>query len=223
MDARTAAPKTVAKRGRPAGRTAFQEEQRRQTRAAILSAAAEVFSSTPYVYATIDDITRAAGVSRATFYMHFESKLALALAIYDGICMDWLAHFDQLGAPDATAAANLKAWVRRLSEIYVEHGYVTSLVSQLEIFEPAFRARLRTDRNGLIDRLGDAGLLGFARARGVSKAAQVRRAQATLLLRRLDQICGDLAQPDAFTPAEANIYANIAVKELGSFISGEDV
>jgi hypothetical protein len=59
MNARAAAQKTAAKRGRPAGRTAFQEEQRRQTRAAVMSAAAEVFSSAAYVYATIDDITRA--------------------------------------------------------------------------------------------------------------------------------------------------------------------
>jgi hypothetical protein len=47
--------------------------------------------------------------------------------------------------------------VQRLSGIYVDHGYVTSLVSQLEIFEPAFRARLRQDRLGLIDYLGDRG------------------------------------------------------------------
>jgi len=186
-----------------------------------MSAAAEVFSSAAYVYATIDDITRAAGISRATFYMHFESKLALAFAIYDDISQDWQEHFDKLSEPGVTEAANLKPWIQRLAGIYVDHGYVTSLVSQLEIFEPAFRARLRTDRSGLIDYLGERGLRGFAKARGSNKSAQLRRAEATLLLRRLDQICGDLAHPDALSPAEAEIYTNIAVKELSAFISGE--
>ena len=145
MNAPPAAQKTNTKRGRPAGRTAFQEEQRRQTRAAIMSAAAQVFSSAAYVYATIDDITRAAGISRATFYMHFESKLALAFAIYEDISQDWQAHFDKLSDPGQTEAANLKPWVQQLSAIYVDHGYVTSLVSQLEIFEPAFMRCLSPD------------------------------------------------------------------------------
>ena len=220
MDARPTAQKTAATRGRPAGRTAFQEEQRRQTRAAIMAAAAEVFSNAAYVYATIDDITRAAGISRATFYMHFESKLALAFAIYEDISQDWQEHFDKLSEPGQTDPANLKPWVQRLSGIYVDHGYVTSLVSQLEIFEPAFRARLRQDRLGLIDYLGDRGLSGFAKARGAAKAAQLRRAEGALLLRRLDQICGDLAHPDALSPEDAEIYTNIAVKELNEFING---
>ena len=117
MDARPTAQKTAAKRGRPAGRTAFQEEQRRQTRAAIMAAAAEVFSNAAYVYATIDDITRAAGISRATFYMHFESKLSLAFSIYEDLSQDWQEHFDTMSEPGQTdpAIGNLRTGVPRAS------------------------------------------------------------------------------------------------------------
>jgi hypothetical protein len=48
----------------------------------------------------------------------------------------------------------------------------------------------------------------------------LRRAEGALLLRRLDQICGDLAHPDALSPEDAEIYTNIAVKELNEFING---
>ena len=215
----TAGPaRATAGRGRPGGRTAFQEEKRRQTRSAILMAAGDVFSSTPYVYATIDDIIRAAGVSRATFYMHFESKLALALAIYDGITADWMEVFDQLAAMKAHDASELTAWTATLAALYVNHGFVTSLVVQLEIFEPSFRQRLKIDRDHLIDRLGTAGVGGFASAFADPEAGFTQRVRAHLILRRLDQVCSDISQLDALTEAEAAAHVSLTVEELGQFI-----
>ena len=210
--------RAAAGRGRPGGRTAFQEEKRRQTRSAILTAAGDVLSATPYVYATIDDIIRAAGVSRATFYMHFESKLALALAIYDGITADWMDVFDQLAAMKAHDAAELTAWTAALAALYVNHGFVTSLVVQLEIFEPSFRQRLRNDRDRLIDRLGEAGVGGFAHALAGGEAGFTQRVRAHLILRRLDQVCSDVSQPDVLTETEAAAFVSLTVDELGRFI-----
>ncbi|SNS61060.1 transcriptional regulator, TetR family [Sphingomonas laterariae] len=220
MNAPAPTAKRLPGRGRPGGRTAFQEEKRRQTRAAILAAAGDVFSATPYVYATIDDIIRAAGISRATFYMHFESKLALALAIYDGIAADWQGLFDRLATGDGRDASGLKAWVGTLAALYVDHGYVTSLVGQLEIFEPSFRQRLHDDRDALIDRLSAAGVGGFAMARGETPAQQIERARAHLLLRRIDQVCGDVSVNGALSTAEAAIYVDLLVKEMAGFITG---
>lgn len=217
MSAATIAAKPA--RGRPPGRTAFQEEKRQQTRAAILEAAGELFAATPYVYATIDDIIRVAGISRATFYMHFESKLALALAIYDGIAVDWMEIFDRLPSVSTHEPGELTVWIRSLAALYVDHGYVTSLVGQLEIFESSFRQRLHDDRNTLIDRLGVAGVGGFVDAAGKGEAAFLQRARAHLLLRRIDQICGDLSLPDMLNMAEADAYVSLAVEELGQFIA----
>ncbi|WP_380872827.1 hypothetical protein ACFB49_37320 [Sphingomonas sp. DBB INV C78] len=219
MGSPAASAKPIAARGRPGGRTAFQEEKRRQNRAAILAAAADTFSATPYVYATIDDIIRAAGISRATFYVHFESKLALALAIYDGIAADWQAVFDGLAAASAEGAVGLRTWLAALAALYVDHGYVTSLVAQLETFEPSFRQRLRRDRDELIDRLGAAGVGGFVAAREDGEAAVRQRARAHLLLRRLDQICGDVSRPETLGAAEGEVYAGLAVEELESFLA----
>lgn len=218
MNGPVAASNPTAARGRPGGRSAFQEEKRRQTRSAILAAAGEVFSATPYSYATIDDIIRTAGISRATFYMHFESKLALALAIYDGITADWMGVFDQLLAMKVHDANALKAWIAALAALYVDHGYVTSLVAQLEIFEPSFRQRLRSDRDELIDRLGRGGVGGFADACADGEAGFMQRARAHLILKRLDQVCSDISLPDMLSAVEADAYVSLTVEELGEFI-----
>ena len=59
-----------------AGRTTntLRDEQKRFTRQRLIDAALEVFAETGYAAATVEDITRAAGASRATFYLHFKRK-----------------------------------------------------------------------------------------------------------------------------------------------------
>lgn len=212
-------PKASTARGnRIGGRNSFQEAKRRQTREAILAGAGLIFSRTPYVLATIDDLIRAAGISRATFYMHFDSKLALALAIYDGIAADWLELFDELGGIAGNRTDELTDWLHRLAGLYVSHGYVTSLVVQLSTFEPSFRLRLRQDGDALIDRLGRAGIGGFAKAIGEGDAARRRRAQAHLILKRIDQICSDLSAGEIPDGIEEVHYVWLGAEELGAFI-----
>lgn len=208
----------ATRRGRPAGRTALQEERHRKNRMAILQAAETVFSKTPYVRATIDELIAAAGVSRATFYAHFESKYALALASYDGIRDDWIAHCNALPdiAPDDTAG--FARWITRLADLYVEHGFVTPLVTQLQIFEPGFRQRLIDERHALIERLAEAGLGGFAQTRGSEDIARLHHARAELLLKRIDLICSEITTPDLCSPATAERYVRIAAEELVDFI-----
>ena len=49
-------------------------EGQAQTRAAILDAAAQVFSERGFLGASVEAITEAAGYSRGAFYSNFESK-----------------------------------------------------------------------------------------------------------------------------------------------------
>jgi AcrR family transcriptional regulator len=57
-----------------------------ETRIRILQAALDCFSADGYAAASVEDICRAAGVSKGAFYHHFESKQALFLTLLD----DWL-------------------------------------------------------------------------------------------------------------------------------------
>jgi AcrR family transcriptional regulator len=49
-------------------------EQRKATRAKLVDAALELFSSSGYDHATVDDISQAAGYSKGAYYFHFSTK-----------------------------------------------------------------------------------------------------------------------------------------------------
>jgi len=49
-------------------------EQRKLTRARLIDAAQELFSTSGYEHATVDDIARAAGYSKGAYYFHFSTK-----------------------------------------------------------------------------------------------------------------------------------------------------
>jgi len=214
-------PVQKRKRGRPAGRTASQEESFRQTRAAILAAAARLLSGRSYAETTIDDIIRTAGIGRTTFYLHFESKLALATAIYDSIADDWHELCLELRGIAPGDVPGLVAWIGRMSDLYVAHGYVSHLVVQLPVFEPKFEERLKTDRDGLIDILGSVGIGGFAiAARAPADGPLSReRARAHLLLVRLDHLCHDLSRGRIWQPADMAVQVRLVAEELAEFLS----
>lgn len=213
MNEEPTAPR-AGRRGRPRGRSAQQEEQRKRNRTLIVAAAAKVFATKPYAQATIDDIIAAAAISRATFYAHFDSKLALAIEIYDSITDDWFAKFGELATMPELTIDTLKRWTVALAELYIEHGYVTPLVEQLAVFEPGFRQRLLQDRDMLIDRLAASGLPGCKPATGKKRQALMHRTRLRLLFQRLDQVCGILAHSDASTPEEADAYIEAMAEEL---------
>ncbi|MBI2723780.1 MAG: TetR/AcrR family transcriptional regulator [Chloroflexi bacterium] len=56
-------------------RTALDRfEQRKQTRARLIDAALQLFSTSGYEHATVDDISQAAGFSKGAYYFHFSTK-----------------------------------------------------------------------------------------------------------------------------------------------------
>jgi AcrR family transcriptional regulator len=59
----------------------LRQEHRDATRRRIVAAARRVFVKKGYTRATVEEITVAAGVSRATLYLHFDSKYALLAVV----------------------------------------------------------------------------------------------------------------------------------------------
>jgi len=49
-------------------------EQRTQTRSKLIDAAVQLFSTSGYEHATVDDISQAAGYSKGAYYFHFSTK-----------------------------------------------------------------------------------------------------------------------------------------------------
>jgi TetR/AcrR family transcriptional regulator len=90
---------------------------------AILKATREVFLSRGYGGTTIDDIARAAGISRASFYPYFPSKRDALLALGQDAYLraeELVAHLADLAG--SWGLEDLVQWVREYFDFLDEHG-----------------------------------------------------------------------------------------------------
>lgn len=198
---------------RGGARAAYLERRRAATRAAILFAARTVFADASYVDAKIEDIIRAAGVSRATFYAHFDSKLELAVAIYDEIVPQTTALFARLPAVATHDARAVRQWLDDFVGLYLEHRYVTPLIAQLQLFEKGFRARILRDSEELIDLLGESGIAGFRQAMGADDAARRQRMRMRLLFNRVAASCSEIAWEE-MSATDADLCLDLVGAEI---------
>jgi TetR/AcrR family transcriptional regulator len=89
----------------------------------ILKATREVFLSLGYGGTTIDDIARAAGISRASFYTYFPSKRDALLALGQDAYLraeELVAHLADLAG--SWGLEDLVQWVRAYFDFLDEHG-----------------------------------------------------------------------------------------------------
>jgi AcrR family transcriptional regulator len=102
------------------------------TRLHLVRSAAELFDRNGFAGATLDDVSRAAGVTKGAFYFHFASKKELGGAIQAEACGMLRSFVDKLAATEAHALQSL---------IDITHVLARWLDS-----EPVIRASLRTAR-----------------------------------------------------------------------------
>ncbi|WP_426516801.1 TetR/AcrR family transcriptional regulator [Diaminobutyricibacter sp. McL0618] len=115
----------------------LRQEQQAATRQRLLDAARESFVKTGFISTTVDEIAEAAGTSRATFYLHFKSKV-------DALAHTWqevdLPEVDALfrefdrGADFTWAATRL--WVDRMVTYWENHGRIALTANQALSLEP---------------------------------------------------------------------------------------
>lgn len=91
-------------------------EQRKLTRARLIDAALQLFSTSGYEHATIDDISQAAGYSKGAYYFHFSTK--------EDILLELLRRWseDRTRALAGAAGEGDRADVRSLVEAMLSYG-----------------------------------------------------------------------------------------------------
>jgi len=114
----SAKPKTD-KKPRPS-----PQELRDGRRAQLVAAARDVFGQKGYHDTTVDDITRAAGVAKGTFYLYFEQKRE----IYYELVRSFLRHVTDIGASvarEVTTSAQFFARCEQAAQelvgVFIEH------------------------------------------------------------------------------------------------------
>ncbi len=90
----------------------------------ILENALTVFSRKGFAASRVDDISAAAGISRATFYRYFDGKDGVFDALVDLMSTEVIAAAEHAGAvtPDAAGRATLRTWIAELIAITERWG-----------------------------------------------------------------------------------------------------
>jgi len=172
-------------------RPSLRDAQRALTRDRLLTGARELFAEKSYLEATIDGIAERAGVARATVYLHYETKGALAqdLLIQDMTAQRRFYHkladiLDQDGpAPDREALA---AWLRRYAKVFNDRRTTLSLFNVVIGSDPDFLQVIKRERDALFD---DVGARIPAFRFDATSHGRALRVEAHLLVFQIEQFC----------------------------------
>jgi AcrR family transcriptional regulator len=104
--------------GRPRGRPRTDSGFAATGRPALIAAAAELFADRGYDGVTVDGVVQRAGLSKGTFYHHFETKQALFLAVVEDRLDQPARELMQMTSraqPDTPTAGRVSAELGRLA------------------------------------------------------------------------------------------------------------
>jgi AcrR family transcriptional regulator len=198
-------PLLVPPQPRSGGRTELQQRQKQTSREKLLAAAREAFAQASYAGAAIDDIVRRAGVNRSTFYRHFDSKFAVAKALFEPF---WPRLFSQYGsfapAGDLPTDEEIDRWIDGFLALYHPNRPLLDISVQIGILEPEGTQWENAIRQEVIRLLGrNIPAFRAAQAEDASPDARIR---VWLLLMQVELCLFDLAfNPDANRPATVRV------------------
>ena len=108
-----------------------RDELRELTRRRLVSAAETVFQRVGYTRATVGNITTAARVSRATFYLHFTDKADVLLAVIRAGLADTPGYWREVDAALVEGSRQaLRASLSNTLHWYEQHGQVVAFVRE---------------------------------------------------------------------------------------------
>jgi AcrR family transcriptional regulator len=126
------------------------------TRHALLAAAQKEFNTRGYFGTDTNRIARCAGFAPQTFYRHFDDKIAIFLAVYEGW---WTAEVKAVDAvfSHAKAGSRALAAARVVLDFHVRWRIFRRSLRHLAVEDPRVRAARAAARKAQIERLHQAG------------------------------------------------------------------
>jgi AcrR family transcriptional regulator len=137
---RAAAPRDANDAARPRARSPLREAQKEVARQRLVESARAAFAAKGYVDVTVDDIVQGAGASRGTFYLYFQSKREILLALIDQLRGEVVAAGDDFRAMGEPTVDALQAWFERYVDFYLDHRDLWRAMHQAQVVEPEFMA-----------------------------------------------------------------------------------
>lgn len=204
------------------GRTRRARQRRQATHVALLEAARVAFAGQGYAAVSPDHIAQVAGVSRATFYQHFESKADAFAALFDDVLgrLDAAVLGVELGPDEDPPELQLTGNLLRVLDILLEQPELTRLLLHEAVGnEDALDGRVEAFFDGVLDMIRRSLVLGEA-------AGLVRRLPvdltATAILGSIKELLARRLPPDALDLGEeermgiARAVVDFAVRGVGT-------
>ncbi|MFI7505014.1 TetR/AcrR family transcriptional regulator [Streptomyces sp. NPDC049687] len=158
--------------------------QKEMTRRLLLSTALELFEAHGYAGTTVDDIAKAAGTTRVTFYAYFPSRTALMKALFGQLEELWARD----GSPDLVAVVReggrdgIAAWLRATAQQWPRIRPYVLAAHEAAAVDPEVRELVEGRLDGLVADVQAA----LDRAGRFDPGS--RRMRAFLALTQLDQL-----------------------------------
>ena len=127
----------------------LRDEQKRATRARLVESARTQFGSRGYAAVTVDDIAVDVGCSRATFYLHFPTKVDVLRALTDEDMTPnpSVVYRDLDRVLDTGSRAEFADWINRAIDWFRQHKGMLQAWDEAAVLEPDIRA---ITRDGLL-------------------------------------------------------------------------
>lgn len=164
-------------------RGTLREAHREVTRARLAEAAIECFSAAGYVATTIDDITVAAGMTRATFYLHFKSKADIVQEVSRYLDSEYEPVYASLvRLAEAPTADGIEAWLGMTIRTWERTGRASAALTEAALLEEPVRAVQQASFERDIE------LLSAALQKGGRWNPAQAKARAVVLFSQLQQL-----------------------------------
>jgi AcrR family transcriptional regulator len=171
-----------------AGINEFARQQKEESRRRLIEAAERVFNRLGYIAPTVDDIAQEAGVSRQTFYRHFDGKVAIAMEYFERHNAKSMPLWLKIAEQDYTNPTVVSKWITMLFDYNEAHRQSLRAFVEMGTVEPAFVERFKRLVPTIIDQLGKK-VPVFAAARGKTLAARRQWIDTWLFFYHLREQC----------------------------------
>ena len=158
-------------------------ERTRETRDRLLRVAREVFEDDGFDGASISSIVEAAGVSRGTFYLYFESKEDIFRTLAEAV-LSQVVELQQPPQP-VDPLDTLRAAIGGFVAYYRERARLMAVLEQVATHDEGFRLLRRDMRRGVAE--GAKRFIASLQRRGVVPATVDPRYAATALTGMVDR------------------------------------
>jgi len=119
----------------------MRDRHRAMTRDQIMTSALEAFAERGYVATTVDDIVQRAGIGRATFYLHFDSKAAVLRELRNTRMTVWAEQDAPRGG--RSGRPSVRSFFEKVVDFYTSAPELYTALHQARAADPEFAAAHR--------------------------------------------------------------------------------